>query len=479
MRIRARKALISAAMIAASLLPGCSSQPLEPWHTARLAEEFDAGMRDEVDTLADYLELEDRLFDEVRRDVVSEVGTGPEFALVRYSAGSAADPETRKPNYNRTFELPAEDARGGALLLHGMSDSPYSLLRIGQTLNANGYWVVGLRLPGHGTVPAGLKSVRWEDMAAAARLGMEHIVDRIGDKPIHVVGYSTGAGLALDAALAALDDNSRRMPTSLVLISPAIGISRAAALAGTQATIGRVPGFSGAAYTQVVPEFDPYKYNSFTANAGSQVHRLTRSVAGRVARIAGGQDAYRLPPMLVFKSAVDATVSTEAVVDNLLGRLPNNGHKLVLFDINRSAFKSTLLVVDPGPLTDRLMRDGSLPFSIWLIGNDSAESRSIVASYKPPMAVEIATRVDLDLDWPRGVISLSHVALPFAPDDELYGTVPPEDPDTLFLGPSQIRGERGLLRIPSDWLMRIRYNPFYEVLESQLLEWLDTTEPAR
>lgn len=125
------------------------------------------------------------------------------------------------------------------------------------------------------------------------------------------------------------------------------------------------------------------------------------------------------------------------------------------------------------------MRDGSLPFSIWLIGNDSAESRSIVASYKPPMAVEIATRVDLDLDWPRGVISLSHVALPFAPDDELYGTVPPEDPDTLFLGPSQIRGERGLLRIPSDWLMRIRYNPFYEVLESQLLEWLDTTEPAR
>ena len=73
----------------------CSAQPLEPWHTARLSAEFDAGMVEEVTTFEDYVALEERLFDEVRREVYTEVGTGPEFALVRYSAGSAADPATR------------------------------------------------------------------------------------------------------------------------------------------------------------------------------------------------------------------------------------------------------------------------------------------------------------------------------------------------------------------------------------------------
>ena len=46
-----------------------------------------------------------------------------------------------------------------------MSDSPYSLRAIGQSLNQQHFWVVGLRLPGHGTAPSGLLSIHWEDMA--------------------------------------------------------------------------------------------------------------------------------------------------------------------------------------------------------------------------------------------------------------------------------------------------------------------------
>ncbi len=470
---RTRRHVIVAAFATQLLtLTACGGQPLQPWHTVRLSEEFRAGKAEEIRSFEDYLALEDRLFAELYEEVYSKVATGPEYALVRYSDGSAADPRTRDPDWNRSFELPTEDPRGGLLLLHGMSDSPYSLRQLGKTLNAQGFWVVGLRLPGHGTAPSGLRNVKWQDMAAAVRIGMRRLVDKVGDQPIHVVGYSTGAPLALNHTLDALDDSLMRVPESLILVSPAIGITPAAALAGPKATLGKVPGFSRAAYTQIVPEFDPYKYNSFTANAGSQVHRLTHSVADRVATLVSSGGGARMPPIIVFKSTVDATVSTEAVISRLLGRLPENGNELVLFDINRRAVMSILLVSDPGPLTNRVMRDASLPFAITLIANASSDSIAMVSKYKPPFSPEVTATEALDQEWPRGVISLSHVALPFAPEDPLYGAYRPDDRNKLFLGQAEIRGERGLMKISSDWLLRIRYNPFYAVLEQRVLDWV-------
>ena len=149
------------------------------------------------------------------------------------------------------------------------------------------------------------------------------------------------------------------------------------------------------------------------------------------------------------------------------------GHELVLFDINRFAAKATLLIDDPGPLSDRLMTDATLPFAVTLVTNESPQSRQVLARRKTPFSKVAAEIKRLDLSWPTGVISLSHVALPFPPDDPLYGERPPEDDKVLFLGQMAIRGERGLLRISSDWLLRLRYNPFYDFLESRTLGWVD------
>jgi alpha-beta hydrolase superfamily lysophospholipase len=461
------------AALAVSGQVGCSSQPLEPWHTARLSAEFEADMLgDEVQTLQDYLALEERLFNELREDVYEQVDTGPEFALVRYSSGSAADPAGFDRDYNRTFELPVDDPRGGVLLLHGMSDSPYSLHRIGQTLNEAGFHVLGLRLPGHGAAPSGLKHVRWQDMAAVTRLGMEHLVRQLGSRPIHVVGYSTGAALALDLSLVSLEDPALRTPTSLVFISPAIGIAPAAALAGAAAALGRLPGMGRLAWSGITPEFDPFKFNSFTFNAGQQVHRLTRSVGNRIAALSRKDEAGALPPILVFKSAVDATVSIQAVVDRLLLQLAEGRSELVLFDINRDAVKSILLVADPGPVTRQLMSRSDLPFSVRLITNESPGEAPVEERFKAPRSAGVTTTKQLGSDWPPGVISLSHVALPFSPDDPLYGRYPPESNDRIFLGQAEIRGERGLLAVSSDWLLRLRYNPFFEVMESRLIGWV-------
>jgi hypothetical protein len=223
----------------------------------------------------------------------------------------------------------------------------------------------------------------------------------------------------------------------------------------------------------VLPEFDPYKYNSFATNAAEQVHSLTRSVARRIAARSRSAPGEILPPTLVFKSTVDATVSTNAVVDRLLKHLKPQRHELVLFDINRFAAKSTLLISDPAPLTARLMADKSLPFVVTLVTNENPESTSVLARHKPPFSAEASGTEPLNLAWPRGVISLSHVALPFPPEDPLYGQGPPGKEDIIFLGQMAIQGERGLLKIPSDFLIRLRYNPFYAFLETRVLEWLD------
>ena len=477
-----RNALLPAVLIAAATLGGCSEGPtFHPWHIAELTEEFTVeAAQSEVTSFNDYLALEDRLFAQLREEVYAESTSGPDQALNRYSSGSIADPARWSPDWNRSFELATEQPVGGVLLLHGMSDSPYSLRSLGQRLHREGLHVIGLRLPGHGTAPSGLRHMTWQDMAAAVELAIDHLQARIGERPLHLVGYSTGAALALNATLDAVAQGGEQVPSSLVLISPAIRVHPAASLARFTDSLSNLPGLDSLAYLDLMDEFDPFKYNSFATNAGDQVHRITRRVDHRIRRLAADPGmAASLPPILVLKSAVDATVSTNAVVDNLLQRLPEGRNELVLFDINRNAaVQSTLLVDDPAPLTNRLLADPELPFDITFVSNRAPDSVEVVAYHKPAFAASIASREPLENRWPREVISLSHVALPIPPDDPLYGLQRPRTNERIFLGNLAILGEQGLLKLSESWLLRLRCNPFYGYLEDRAVEWLKSGDNA-
>ena len=449
---------------------------LQPWHTEILTEEFTEDMvGHQVNNFDDYLALEERLFKQLDEQIYANSAIGPAHVLERYSPGSAADPHRWQTNWNHSFELTRTPTVGGVLLLHGMSDSPYSLRSLGMTLNNRGYHVIGLRLPGHGTAPSGLKRVNWQDMAAATKLAMEHLTSSLESRPIHIIGYSTGASLALDFTLNALDDENVATPASLVLISPAIRIHSTAALAGFKNFLSVLPGLGGLAYLSVMAEFDPFKYNSFATNAGAQVHGITRNVDRRLQVLVQNQPAVdKLPPILVFKSTVDSTVTTDAVVDKLLKLLPADRNELVLFDINRNAaIKSTLLVSDPGPLTRRLMTNPDLPFAVTFVTNKNPHSTRVVAQHKAPYTLQAESVENLEASWPRDVVSLSHIALPFPPDDPLYGQFPPPDNDLVYLGNLAFKGEQGLLKLPPQWLLRMRHNPFYSYLQKRTLQWID------
>ena len=172
---------------------------LKPWHLAELDEEFRASRADELRGLDDYRRLEDRLFAQLKDEVYEKRPAGKEDGPSRFEAGSPTDPARLDVNWNRTFEMPAEEPRGAVLMLHGLLDSPYSMRPLAATLHDEGFWVVGLRIPGHGTAPAGLLDIGWQDLAAAIRLAAADLARKAGrDRPLFLVGPSLGAALAVE-----------------------------------------------------------------------------------------------------------------------------------------------------------------------------------------------------------------------------------------------------------------------------------------
>ena len=77
------------------------------------------------------------------------------------------------------------------------------------------------------------------------------------------------------------------------------------------------------------------------------------------------------------------------------------------------------------------------------------------------------------------VYSLSHVALPFPMTDSLYGRYPePQNQYGISLGTFAARGERAVLIVGLDSLMRQSSNPFYPYIIERINESIDTRVPG-
>ena len=467
----------SAALIVATVVIGGAVSArqrlpdLQPWHRYAPA---DATARDlENATLADYLRREDIVFREVGNRIEhTSAGSAPAPAN-RYDRRSRSSPSRLESDANRTYEIvPAGEVVGGALLVHGLTESPYSMRALGETLKASGHYGLALRMPGHGTVPAGLTTVVWEDWLAAVRVGVRHVRERIGpDKPLVLVGYSNGGALVLKHALDELERGGALRNTRLVLISPMIGVPPFAWLARVISFLGPLPYFEKAKWLDVIPEYNPFKYNSFPANAGLQSWRLSTDVQAQVLRLRTAGRLKDLPAVLAFQSLVDATVSTAAVVHALFDQLDGNGSELVLFDINRLSGLEPF--IDPAAATvlSRLTDLSPRRYGRSLVTNANQESLDVVERSIDADRTEIVTR-PLGLAWPPEMFSLAHIALPFPLDDDVYGRNPrPSSIDVVRLGTLSPRGERAVLTVPVDTLMRVSSNPFFSYLAERVTVW--------
>jgi len=329
-----------------------------------------------------------------------------------------------------------------------------------------------MRMPGHGTVPAGLVTATWEDWLAAVRVGVRHVRSTIPDgAPLIIVGYSNGGALALKYALEAIDRDDPR-PSRLILLSPMIGVTPAARLARWIGWLGPLRYFEKANWTDVVPEYNPFKYNSFTTNAGDQTSRLTRAVHADLERLIGSGRASQLPPILTFQSIVDATVSAPAVFYSLYERLPSNGSELVLFDVNHLSGIDVFMQPADLAIGERFISAAARPYRRVLVTNASTRTRAVEARIVNA-GQSTTDREVLSLSWPADVFSLTHVAMPFPLDDPLYGLEPPAVPSGLLsLGRLSPRGEKGVLTVGTDTLMRLTSNPFFPFVVTRIGGWL-------
>lgn len=447
---------------------------LQPWHTQASqlevhAADIDAGM-----TLDEYRAREDALFADTRRMLEASIPPDQRVPGNRYWSGSPNYQWNFATDWNRTFERVPKKIVGGALLLHGLTDSPYSMRAIAEVLYQHGFYVLVLRVPGHGTVPANLEQAHWQDWEAAARLGARAVRARVAPtQPFVMVGYSNGAALTVLHQLDALSDRSMPRADKIVLMSAMIGISPAAALARLLDALRFIPYFAKSAWTEVQPEFNPFKYNSFPLNGAIQTRAVTEEIASRIARLEANGRIAEMPPILTFQSVLDTTVRTEAVVDTLFDHLPANGSELVLFDLNRLAAFSTVITPRDRAFLSTLFKHEPRAYRLAVITNANPHTRAVVEKVVEAGTTDVVDR-PLDLEFPPGVFSLSHIALPFPLDDPLYGLTPDQSQSYgLRLGTLALHGERNALLVPIGQLARISSNPFFAYLEARTVAWLE------
>jgi alpha-beta hydrolase superfamily lysophospholipase len=452
-------------------------QPLEPWHTY-VPHELSVKELDHVGW-TEYLKAEDAVFEGVRSEVTQKLDPEDRIPVNRYFEGSPVYPGHFSQDWNHSYVLePDGPPVGAAVFLHGLTDSPYSLRHIARRYCEHGYLSIALRLPGHGTVPGALTDVEWEDWLAATRLAVREACKRIGPSaPLHLVGFSNGGALALMYALEALDNTELTQPDRMVLISPMVGITSFARFAGLAGLPAIFPAFAKAAWLSVLPEFNPFKYNSFPVNAARQSLLLTDALQRKIVRYARDGRLVDLPPIITFQSVMDSTVSTRAIVSALYLHLPANGSELVLFDLNRSAKFGPLLRSASDTLLTRILPEPPRQFRTTIITNANPDSNEVVERVMEAGATTEHTR-ELGLSYPIGVFSLSHVALPFPTSDSLYGLQPdPAENFGINLGAIAARGERGTLIVNLDSLLRMSSNPFFPYLIERIEESIQPSAP--
>jgi len=216
-----------------------------------------------------------------------------------YSASDVA-------NMRGPFQLPeksetlcADKSRGagkGFLLIHGLTDSPYLLKNVGQTL-ADAYpcgLVRAVLLPGHGTVVGDTLDMKYQDWMGITEYGVHSFQKMPSIDELYLVGFSTGTALAIKYLK---EGASQEKIKGLVLLSTAVKAK--SDLAWLTSYIKVFKSWLGTA-----KERDAARYSSFSTNAGAQFYKLTKGLVAK---------EYQFDiPVLMAVSADDETINPEA-----------------------------------------------------------------------------------------------------------------------------------------------------------------------
>jgi esterase/lipase len=352
--------------------------------------------------------------------------------LSRAHAG-AADLE-KKVDGNAPFELqplpgfPAgqkKPYRRGVLLTHGLSDSPYMMRHLAAFFRQNGFRVMAVLLPGHGTQPGDMLEVTWQEWAKTVAYGTYKLAEEVDE--IYLAGYSTGGTLSVYHSLR--DYRVR----GLFLFSPALEITRKAAFANLHKLYSWL--IPSAKWVNIKPDLDIYKYESLTKNAAAQTYALTKALDALLRQ-------YELDiPVFIAASANDMTVKTSVILE-FIARARHPSNKLVLYTTEPEKFSRDF----------------------------SAEKLELVNSVVPA----------------QKILSSAHTAIVIPPEDRHYGAAG-EYSNCVHYYPDEMEKYAACLKHPEqDYqgeiteknlkagiLRRLTYNPNFAALKVSMQRFID------
>jgi esterase/lipase len=316
--------------------------------------------------------------------------------------------------------------RRGILLTHGLSDSPYFMRYLAAFFRSNGYRVMAVLLPGHGTRPGDMLDVSWQEWAKAVAYGTDQLAAEVDE--VFLGGYSAGGALSIYQSL--LDKRVR----GLFLFAPALAITREAAYACLHKCVSWL--IPRQKWVHIKPDIDIYKYESFAKNTATQMYQLTLAVSAQLK-----QHELNIP-IFAVATADDNTVNTSATVE-FMARQRNPRNKLILYTTDAT----------------RLAQSVSDKKTEWV--------NSVVPEQR--------------------ILSSAHTAILIPPEDEHYGIdgdyancahYYPQNMDKYEAckkHPKEIwRGELTDKNLETGILLRLMYNPNFAALKNSMKRFIDS-----
>lgn len=203
--------------------------------------------------------------------------------------------------------------RHGVLLLHGFTGTAAHMRLIAESLQAQGFTVMGINLPGHGTSMEDMARFGWQDWLDAAKEAFLRLREKC--EYVSVAGLSKGGCLALLLG-------EQMQPTALAAISAPMGTRLPLWLATLTRPVLRTIWWKprDAGNEPVDDQYD-YGYPGFPSKCGRHLARLIR-----MARC----DLHAVQcPVLVVQSHADTVIKPDSAEVILRG--VSSGRKGVLW----------------------------------------------------------------------------------------------------------------------------------------------------
>jgi len=348
----------------------------------------------------------------------ARLGSNEAERRVEGNAPFALAPSNGQPGTGKPF-------RRGVLLVHGLTDSPYFMRHLGAFFADNGFRVMAILLPGHGTQPGDLRAIAWREWARAVAYGTDCLAAEVDE--LYLAGFSAGAALNI---LHSLDDARVR---GLLLFSPALELPVRAKYAHWHRWYSWL--IPSAKWAYIRPDADIYKYESLSKNSVAQAYALSKALGARL------RNRDLDIPVFAAASADDVTVHTSVTLA-FMARARHPCSRLVLY---------TTAADNPPP---------GIPL----------ERLELVNSVVPQ----------------QRIISSAHTAIVLPPDDPHYGAAGEyvncqhyykddlEKYDACKnVSGGALQGEISETNLKAGILRRLMYNPNFAALKVSLKRFID------